>query len=76
MPGTPLRTSPSVLLKASYHKEHEYIWFRGGERGGYLNVFGDIKDFRNWLGPGMLLSQPLNLGFQISNVLAKLCYAQ
>ena len=38
-PGTPLGSSQSVLLKASYHKKHEYIiWFRIGD----LNGLGDI----------------------------------
>ena len=35
MPGPSLRTFPSVLLKASNHKEHEYIWFRGGDLNGF-----------------------------------------
>ena len=34
-PGTSQVTSRSVLLNASYHKEHEHIWFRGGD----LDVF-------------------------------------
>ena len=29
-PGTPWGTSKSVLLNASYHKKHNYIWVRGG----------------------------------------------
>ena len=28
-----------MLLNVSYHKEHNYIWFRGGD----LNVFRDNK---------------------------------
>ena len=31
-----------VLLNASDHNEHEYIWFRGGD----LNGFCDIFDFK------------------------------
>ena len=31
----------SVLLNVSYHKIHEYIWFRGRD----LNGFRDIKTF-------------------------------
>ena len=27
--GTPAGTSPSVLLNASCHKKHQYIWFMG-----------------------------------------------
>ena len=34
-------TSWSVLLIGSCHKNHEYIWFRGG----YLNGYQDIKQF-------------------------------
>ena len=29
----------SVSLDLSYHKEHQYIWFRGGD----LNSFWDIR---------------------------------
>ena len=25
----------SVSLDLSYHKEHEYIWFRGGDQNGF-----------------------------------------
>ena len=28
--GTPQGTSQFVLLNVSYHKEHEYTWFRVG----------------------------------------------
>ena len=28
--GIPLRDPRSMSLNASYHKEQEYIWFRGG----------------------------------------------
>ena len=31
----PLGTSQSVVLNASYHKKHEYIWFRGGDLNGF-----------------------------------------
>ena len=41
MPGHATVTSLSVLLNASYHEKHEYVWFRGGD----LNSFGDIKPF-------------------------------
>ena len=71
MPGTPLGTSQSVLPNASYYKERVYIhciWFRGGD----LNGFSDFLDFKNWLGLGMSLGQPLSPEFQISNFLAKL----
>ena len=27
--------SQSVLLNASYHKKHEYIWIRGGDLNGF-----------------------------------------
>ena len=30
-PGMSRMTSSSVLLDASYHKKHEYVWFRGGD---------------------------------------------
>ena len=39
--GRPRGTSSLVLLNASYHKKHEYVWFRGGD----LNCFRDIKPF-------------------------------
>ena len=42
--------------------------------GGDLNGFGDIKGFRNWLGPGMLLGQSPSSGFQFSNFLARVFY--
>ena len=31
----------SVLMHMSYHKEHEYIWLRGGD----LNRFRESKPF-------------------------------
>ena len=51
----PRGTSRSVLLNASYHEKHEYIWFRGGD----LNGFGDIKPFMKWRGWGMPRHTPL-----------------
>ena len=36
-------TSRSVLLNGSCHKNHEYIWFRGGD----LNSLRDIKVVRD-----------------------------
>ena len=31
----PLGESFSVSLDVSYHKEQEYIWFRGGDLNGF-----------------------------------------
>ena len=45
-------------------------WFWGRD----LNGFVDIQDFRKWLGPGMLLGQPLSPGFQILNFLSIVFY--
>ena len=45
-------------------------WFLGGD----LNGFVDIKDFRKWLGQGMLLGQPLSPGFQVLNFLSRVFY--
>ena len=39
--GMPGGTSKSLLLNASYHEKHEYIWFRDGD----LNTFQDIKPY-------------------------------
>ena len=39
-------TSWSVLLNVSYHKEYDYLWFRGGD----LNGFRDIKTFMKLMG--------------------------
>ena len=36
----------SMSLNSSYHKEQQYIWFRGGD----LNGFRDIKSSVNWRG--------------------------
>ena len=41
MPMQTLGTSLLVLLNASYHQKHEYIWFMGRD----LNVFRYIKPF-------------------------------
>ena len=35
--GTPRVTSLSVLLNASHHEKHEYVWFRGGDQNGFGN---------------------------------------
>ena len=32
--------TPLVSLDASYHKEHDYIWFRGGDLNGFLVIRG------------------------------------
>ena len=29
----------SVSLDLSYHKEHEYIWFRGGDLNGFVRYY-------------------------------------
>ena len=56
----PRGTSWSVLLKVSYHKEYNHIWFRGGD----LNSFQYIKPLMKWTGRGILQgtswSVPLN----------------
>ena len=31
----PLGDIQSVSLNLSYHKEHEYIWYRGGDLNGF-----------------------------------------
>ena len=40
-PGGPLWDPWSTSLNAPHHKEHEYIWFMGGD----LNGFQDITHF-------------------------------
>ena len=52
-------TSSSVLLNVSYHEKHEYI------------IYMVKNDFKNWLSLDMPPGQPLSLGLQISNYLAK-----
>ena len=49
-PGDPLSTS----LDASYHKEQEYIWFKGGD----LNSFCDIRSSMNCRGWGIPTGTP------------------
>ena len=39
--GIPLEDPRSMSLNGSYHKEQEYIWFRGGD----LSSFRDIMPF-------------------------------
>ena len=55
-------------VSVTYHKKHEYIWLRGLN----LNGFIDILDFKGWLDFFMPPVQPLIQEFQISNFLAKL----
>ena len=31
----PLGGAQSMSLNLSYHKEHEYVWFRGGDLNGF-----------------------------------------
>ena len=38
-PGTHQGTSWSVLLNVSYHKKHEYIWFRDGTGHAFGSAF-------------------------------------
>ena len=55
------RTTPSILLNASNHKKHKYIWF-----GGDLNRFRDIKLFMKspeggWASPVTSLGTSLSV---------------
>ena len=36
--GIPLGTSLLVLLNASCHKKHEYIWFMGGDLNSFYKM--------------------------------------
>ena len=51
--GIPNGNIRPVSLDAAYHREQDYIWFRGGD----LNVFGYIRHFMKLRGWGM---QPLD----------------
>ena len=43
--------SPSVLVNASSHKKHEYIWFMGGDLNGFLDNKLFMK-LAGWSMPG------------------------
>ena len=52
--GSPLGNPRSVSLDGSYHKEQQYIWFRGGD----LNNFWDIRPYMKWREWGIPLGNP------------------
>ena len=37
--GIPLEEPQSMSLNMSYHKEQEYIWFRGGDMSSFYYAF-------------------------------------
>ena len=49
-----------VSLNVSYHKEQQYIWYRGW----VLKSFSDIKPYMNWsIPPGNPESVSLNVSY-------------
>ena len=53
----------SVSLNASYHKEQQYIWFRGGVPNG----FPDIKIYMDWSEWGIPLGYPISVSLNASD---------
>ena len=66
--GTPRGTFHLVLLNASYRKKHEYIWFRGEDLNGFL----DINTLTIGWALACLKFSLCVQNFKISNFLAKL----